>query len=320
MNGEFLNRLIEADGAFVRVFDYLASPDEFDRVLAEFAAFGFGIEVRGEGDRIEAAIRAPAFRLCPDQIEWRLETRTIGRRIAVWNRVTSTNDVAFRASSSQANDGFVALAEEQTAGRGRRGGVWSAERGSSILMSVLLFPKPPLDDPFWLTALAAVAVSRGVDEAIGEPGVARIKWPNDIRVNERKIAGILVERRDATVLGIGLNVNQSAESWPADLAEKATSLRAISGRFGDRSRIVRALIATLDDYYHRVSEQGLELLAREWFDRCEFRDRSVRVIARNGEVIARAIGLESESRSLLVEDEGREMRIPVHAIEKLTNF
>ncbi len=320
MNGEFLNRLIEADGAFVRIGDYLSSRGEFEGALAEFAAFGFGIEVRGDGDRVEAAIRAPATRLCPDQIEWRLETRTIGRRIAVWDRVTSTNDVAFRASGSKANDGFVALAEEQTAGRGRRGGVWSAERGTSILMSVLLFPKHPLDDPFWLTALAAVAVARGVDLALGGTHVARIKWPNDIRVNERKVAGILVERRDATVLGIGLNVNQSAESWPIDLAERATSLRVISGRFGDRSRIVRALIGTLDDYYHRVTEQGLELLAREWFDHCEFRDRIVRVVARNGEIVARAKGLESGARLLFVEEGGREMRIPVHAIEKLTNL
>lgn len=320
MNSKFLNRLIEAEGAFVPVQAYVSSPGELEGVLVEFAAFGFGFEVRGEGDRLEAAIRSPALRLCPDQIEWNLVTTTIGRRIAVWDRVTSTNDVAFRASGSRANDGFVVLAEEQTAGRGRRGGVWSAERGSSILMSVLLFPKPPLDDPFWLTALAAVAVARGVDHALGGTGVARIKWPNDIRVNERKVAGILVERRDATVLGIGLNVNQSADSWPSDLAEKATSLRAISGRFGDRSRIVRALIGALDDYYHRVTEEGLELLAREWFDRCEFRDRLVRVVARNGEIVARAKGLESGARLLFVEEGGREMRIPAQAIENLTNI
>ena len=105
--------------------------------LDALEAFGFALErhpYRG------VAYRGPADRLCPDQIEDGLETRRVGRRIAVWNRVTSTNDLAVRASASTANEGLVVLAEEQSAGRGRRGRAWTAPPGSSILMSVLLFP------------------------------------------------------------------------------------------------------------------------------------------------------------------------------------
>ena len=202
--------------------------------LDALISFGFGIErhpYRG------AAYTSPAERLCPDQIEYRLNTRWIGRRVAVWNRVTSTNDLAARAGASASNDGLVVLAEEQTAGRGRRGRSWTSPARSSILMSVLLFPPPHLAPAApesalgcaWLTALGAVATAEVVAAATGRD--ATIKWPNDVRVNGRKIAGILVERAlvppasdgrvspaassDPTargvVVGIGLNVNHRAQ-------------------------------------------------------------------------------------------------------------
>ena len=171
-----------------------------DRVRADLealAAFGFGIErhpYRG------AAYAGPADRLCPDQIEHELATRRIGRRIAVWSRVASTNDLAAQAGRSASNEGLVVMAEEQTAGRGRRGRSWTAPPRSSILMSVLLFPPPDLapavpESAFgcaWLTAMGAVATAEVVSAWTGRE--AAIKWPNDVRVDGRKIAGILVER------------------------------------------------------------------------------------------------------------------------------
>ena len=111
-------------------------------ICRRLVSFGFGIEqhpYRG------ASYVGPADRLCPDQIEHELATRWLGRRIVVWNRVTSTNDLAARAGASGSNDGLVILAEEQTSGRGRRGRSWTAPPRSSILMSVLLFPPPQLD-------------------------------------------------------------------------------------------------------------------------------------------------------------------------------
>ena len=119
------------------------TPSRVRADLDALAAFGFGIErhpYRG------AAYAGPAERLCPDQIEHELATRWIGRRIAVWSRVASTNDLAAQAGTSASNDGLVVLAEEQTAGRGRRGRSWTAPPRSSILMSVLLFP-PPASGP-----------------------------------------------------------------------------------------------------------------------------------------------------------------------------
>lgn len=144
MNAALLARLREAGGAFVP-WDSLGSARTDVDALERF---GFALEIHPYQG---VAYRGPSPRLCPDQMEWGLNVRTIGRRIAVWSRVGSTNDVAGSAASSMANEGLVVLAEEQTSGRGRRGRRWIAPRGASVLMSALIFPSGPLDDPGWLT-------------------------------------------------------------------------------------------------------------------------------------------------------------------------
>src|SRR5438552_12882288 len=197
LNIPLLERLRAAGENFVPLDELGADRDQVRGDLNALAAFGFGIErhpYRG------VAYVGPAERLCPDQIEHELGTRWIGRRIAVWSRVSSTNDLAARAGGCTSNDGLVILAEEQTAGRGRRGRSWTAPPRSSILMSVVLFPPPELAPArpaaafgcAWLTALGAVATAEVVSAWTGRD--ATIKWPNDVRVDGRKIAGILVER------------------------------------------------------------------------------------------------------------------------------
>lgn len=214
------------------------------------------------------AYRGPSTRLCPDLIEWELGTRRIGRRVAVWDRVASTNDLAARGSGSSANEGFVVLAEEQTSGRGRRGRSWSAPAGSSVLMSVLLFPPAELSDPSWLTALGAVATAEVVEAMVDR--AARIKWPNDVRVGGKKIAGILVERGPAAVLGIGLNVNLVAEDFADALRDSATSMRMLGdGTLLDRSEVARALIRRLDAHYSTGLAEGPGPLDQLWRDRLE---------------------------------------------------
>lgn len=196
----------------------------------------------------------PAERLCPDQIEWKLPTKLVGRRIAVWNRVTSTNDLAMRASRSRTNEGLVVLAEEQTRGRGRRGRHWFAPASSSILMSVLLFPTRSRRGARLLTSLGAVATAEVIEEA--SAAAVEIKWPNDLYVGGRKLAGILVEQSVGTVIGIGINVNIAAADFPLHLAHEMTSLFQVTGRRADRSDLCRRLIERLDHWYSVACTDG----------------------------------------------------------------
>jgi BirA family biotin operon repressor/biotin-[acetyl-CoA-carboxylase] ligase len=264
LNIALLDRLRAAGGAFVPAPDLDPDPDRLRGDLDALEGFGFVLERHPYQG---VAYRGPAPRLCPDQIEWGLGTRRIGRRVAVWNRVTSTNDLAARAAASAANDGLVILAEEQTAGRGRRGRSWSAPPGSAILMSVLLFPPEPLGEAAWLTALGAVAVAEVVEAATGLP--ARIKWPNDVRVGGRKVAGVLVERSSGSVLGLGVNACAGREDFPEDLRATATSLRLLTGSAVDRSEQARALIRRLDALYEEGLSRGPEALNAPWRDRLE---------------------------------------------------
>ena len=204
LNIPLLDRLRAAAGEYLPLDGLGPDPERVRADLEALAVFGFGIErhpYRG------AAYTGPADRLCPDQIEHGLATCRVGRRIAVWSRVDSTNDLAAQAGGSASNDGLVVLAEEQTAGRGRRGRPWTAPPRSSILMSVVLFPPPGLAPAAaaaafgcaWLTALGAVATAEVVSAWTGRD--ATIKWPNDVRVDGRKIAGMPGRTRIARPAG-----------------------------------------------------------------------------------------------------------------------
>lgn len=312
MNIPLLDRLRRADGGFVPWPTLAGKWPGAVADLDELAAFGFALERHPFHG---VAYRGPAGRLCPDQIEWELDTGRIGRRIAVWDRVASTNDLAARAASSRANDGLAILAEEQTAGRGRRGRSWSAPPRSSILLSVLIFPEGPLHDPAWLTALGAVAVAEVVAEVTGAD--ARIKWPNDVRVDRRKVAGILVERGAGAVIGIGLNVNVAADEFPPDLADSATSLRRLAGRSFDRSEVVRLLLRRLDAWYARGLESGPGSLDAPIRSRSEHIGREVRVETTAGVVLGRLERIEVGRGILLVDAGGAPLRIDARDIRAI---
>jgi BirA family biotin operon repressor/biotin-[acetyl-CoA-carboxylase] ligase len=321
LNIALLERLRSACGQFVALADLGSDRTRVWDDLDALARFGFQIE---RHPYLGAAYQGPACRLCPDQIEHGLRTRTIGRRIAVWNRVGSTNDVAVRAASTLANDGLVILAEEQTAGRGQRGRIWTAPPRSSILMSILVFPPANLRalrleahaGNAWLTALAAVTTAELVSAWTGRD--ARIKWPNDVRVEGRKIAGILVERaltpayfapadgasgapHQGVVIGIGLNVNVDEESFPLDLRSRATSLAILGcGEPIDRSQLARDLIGRLDVWYVQILSLGPGVLNDPWRARSEHLGRMVRVVTGDHELRGRLIDLDLE-RGLTLE-------------------
>ena len=303
MNIFLLNRLRAADGEFVSWAE-LGPGAKAD--VAELGEFGFGIV--GHPD-LGAAYRGPADRLCPDQIEWELGTRRIGRRIAVWSRVTSTNDLAARASASAANEGLVILAELQTAGRGRRGRSWTAPAGTAVLMSVLVFPPPELDDPGWLTAWGAVAVAEVVEEWTGRPG--QIKWPNDVRVGGRKVAGVLVERGQGAVVGIGLNVQTGPADFPEELRGSSTSLAMIAEGAGpiDRSEVARGVIRRLDARYGEGLDRGPDTLGTAWRGRLERLGEPVRILTPGGTVAGRLVDADLRRGLTLELDAGTRRRL-----------
>ncbi len=193
-----------------------------------------------------------------------LRARLSGTRftdVRLFDEIDSTNRYLLDEAATGASEGLVAVANHQTSGRGRLGRRWESQPGASLLVSVLLRPSaPPLELPSERLHLVTAACSMAACDAVEQVGGFRpgVKWPNDLMVDGRKLAGILAESRvvaaavDALVVGVGLNVAQ--ESFPAELAQIATSCRQVAGRAVDRADLLVAFLIALDRRYARLAK------------------------------------------------------------------
>jgi BirA family biotin operon repressor/biotin-[acetyl-CoA-carboxylase] ligase len=222
--------------------------------------------------------------------EWHLDTRRLGRRVLVFDRVESTNTLAAELAQDPAQDSVVLLADEQTSGRGQHGRTWSCPPGAGVLLSALLFPPPAARRPVVLAAWAANAVCETVRRCTDLQ--AKIKWPNDVLIRGRKVCGILIEQARATVVGIGLNVSQSRESLEELGLEQATSLTAASGKALDRFAVARRLIHHLDEEYDRLCSGDLATLEACWRWRTGLLGKPVLVECRQPQSSAQGQGIE----------------------------
>lgn len=179
----------------------------------------------------------------------------IGQRIERYDVVASTNDLARAEAGRGAPEGLVVVAEEQTAGRGRMGRKWIVPRGTSLQLSILLRPPLPPIVGARAVRLAALAVAHTLERQLGL--APTLKWPNDVLVNGKKCAGILMETSvsgenlDYIVLGIGVNVNYAMRDYP-ELAAYATTLQDMVGHEMDRAALESALLAELNRLYARL--------------------------------------------------------------------
>jgi BirA family biotin operon repressor/biotin-[acetyl-CoA-carboxylase] ligase len=184
------------------------------------------------------------------RVEERLQTRFVGRNLAYFTRTTSTMDVA-RAEASAAPDGTAVLAEEQTAGRGRLGRVWVAPPGVNIYVTLVM--RPPARKLRSLSIVSPLAVADALESSVGL--ASTLKWPNDVLVHGRKIAGILIELTGgdsrSALVGIGLNVNLDVEAVP-DIAGIATSVRRETGREASREDLFAALLNAFEARYEQA--------------------------------------------------------------------
>ena len=187
-------------------------------------------------------------------------------------------------------EGAVAVCEEQTAGRGRLGRGWQAPAGAALLCSVLLEP-PPAARAAELSLVGGMAAADAVEGALGLS--AQIKWPNDVMVNRRKLAGVLAEARDGlVVLGIGVNVNQTRMELPGNGRTPAGSMRTVDGTRRERAPILATLLERLELQYDRWCEGGIDALYDTLGARDFLRGRKVAVNGTNGY----ATGIDRQGR------------------------
>ena len=242
--------------------------------------------------------------LIPEEITAGLATCRIGRRVISFRETDSTNEVAFRLAEEEAEEGTVVVAEAQRRGKGRLGRRWESPAGVNLYCSIILRPPVlPVRAP-QLTFLSAVAVARAV--AATTSLTPFIKWPNDVLVNDRKVAGLLNEMSAETekvnfiILGIGVNLNMRREQFPADLRHPATSLFLEQGREVSRLAFVRALLEAIDALYETYLHFGNEPVRKEWLALSNVLGRRVRVSFQESETVGVAEGID-EDGALLVQ-------------------
>ncbi|HEY1581965.1 MAG TPA: biotin--[acetyl-CoA-carboxylase] ligase, partial [Chthoniobacterales bacterium] len=193
---------------------------------------------------------SPPDRLNAAELRQSLGGSLLGSRIIVLESTGSTNDFLLQMLTPELPEGFVVFAEHQTAGRGQRGNSWSSAAHLGLWFSFLLRPQLPIVESARLTDWAAAAIAATVQGKTGlEP---RIKPPNDVYIDERKVAGVLVETKAGTgaefsaIIGMGVNLNQAPEDFPSELRERGGSLAMALGRPVDRRAFAIALLRELE--------------------------------------------------------------------------
>jgi BirA family biotin operon repressor/biotin-[acetyl-CoA-carboxylase] ligase len=236
-----------------------------------------------------------------------LADAVVHARIVRVEVVDSTQRLAFELAGGGAADGTVVVADHQTAGRGRRGRAWQAAARTSLLMSLVIRPRLAAHETPRLSFVAAIAVAEAIEDLTrGLTGVTpRLKWPNDVLLAGRKVAGILLESRavaSLVVIGIGVNVRQTG--FPAVLGDGAISVRAATGIDLDRDRLLVAVLDRFDHWRARIEQEGFAPVRERWLTLADTIGRTVHVDG----VVGRAVDLAADG-ALVIDDGTSEHRV-----------
>ncbi|HOA40887.1 MAG TPA: biotin--[acetyl-CoA-carboxylase] ligase [Halanaerobiales bacterium] len=254
-----------------------------------------------------------------DKVLPQIKNREIGSRLIFFDRIESTNLKAKELAKEGYPSGTVVVADEQTAGRGRLGRNWYSPGGTGLWLSIILRPDLPAPDAPFLTVIASLAVlealeSLGGKEEIGRKGQVNkgleIKWPNDILLEGKKLAGILTElslsrKINYVVVGIGINVNQ--DFFPAELNNIATSLKIKYKKDQDRLEILKKLLVSIEKYYYRLLNQEGSQLIGEWKERMNIIGKEVNIHDNEKVYQGRVLDI-AERGELLLESQGEVLR------------
>jgi BirA family transcriptional regulator, biotin operon repressor / biotin---[acetyl-CoA-carboxylase] ligase len=247
--------------------------------------------------------------IVPDEITAGLRTKIIGVRLVHVPETDSTNTMALAHARDGCPDGTVITADSQTSGRGRMDRAWFSPPGAGIYLSVVLRPDASLKGLPRLTLAAAVAAAEALEESAGVR--ADIKWPNDLLLNDKKVCGILTELHTGgevntlVIIGIGINVNTPAGSFPEDIAGIATSILAETGRRTSRADIIRSLLGFLDRYYDMFLRGEFPAILEKWKSRSSMIGKRVTIDQAGALVTGTVMGIDGEGALILRDDEGR---------------
>jgi BirA family biotin operon repressor/biotin-[acetyl-CoA-carboxylase] ligase len=272
-----------------------------------------GYDIEASPHRGYRLLSAPDVLHSDDLLSRLGKTKVVGRDIRVFLETTSTNDVIEKLARDGVREGAVVFAESQTQGRGRLGRKWLSPARRGLWFSVLLRPDLRPQEVTRLTIASATALRRAIETQTGLK--AEIKWPNDILIHGRKVAGILTELSAEldvvkyVILGIGVDVNINSGEFPAELRKLATSLKAELGKPVSRADLAVAMLRELDRDYTRIAGGRFPALADEWEEHGTTIGHEVVIRMGDRQISGRAESLGEDGELLVRTDHGHLERI-----------
>ncbi len=293
--------------------DYMAAQLDVTRTavwkcLRQLEQMGYVFEkLKGRGYRLDVV----PDRLYPWEIERHLNSTSIGRSIVYKESVDSTNALAFRLALGGAAEGTCVVAETQSAGKGRLQRKWHSPYAKNIYMSVVLRPILHPSRVYPLTFISSLAVY----DTLTALGVTpRLKWPNDVLIDTKKICGTLIElstEADSVrfvVVGIGFNVNMTRAEMDPEIRDKATSLLVETKNRFERARICGMLLGALETYYQVLKTDGVDEICRLWEERAQTKGRYMEITQMDNIYRGISRGIDRDG-AILLEEDGRVTRV-----------
>ena len=241
-------------------------------------------------------------------IRSQLRAECIGQKIITYDSVESTNEIAKSLVGDSDNEGTVILSDSQTQGKGRQGRIWYSEEKVGVYLSVLLKPSLRPEQIAQITLVAGVALNQTVNEFSRVP--AYLKWPNDILLNGKKVAGILTENcrqniNSGIVLGIGVNVNHA--HFPVSLQQIATSMAMENGEIFERLPFITYLLNHLDQEYRCFLDEGLSHTIDQWNMNSDMFGKQVSMTQGAQTYYGTAMKLNKKGHLVILTDDGEEI-------------
>ncbi|MDY6834303.1 MAG: biotin--[acetyl-CoA-carboxylase] ligase [Chloroflexota bacterium] len=250
--------------------------------------------------------------LYPEEVMLGLDTKYLGQEIVHFFEVGSTQDEARRLAEKGAIEGVTVIAETQLSGRGRVGRSWNSPSGSGIYISIILRPNLKPNEALQIPIVAGVAVACAISEVVSvEP---KIKWPNDIILGSKKVGGILAEmsaeidKVNYIILGIGMNVNTTKESFPEEIKSIATSLSEECNRKVERVQLVQQLLRELEALYEEFKLVGFTPARKRWKKLNNTIGQRVKVGGTEA-IVGNAIDIDKDGALIVKDDEGNRKRV-----------
>ena len=279
------------------------------KVIRQLKEEGYQIEaVRNRGYRI---VEVPDV-LTGEELKSLMQTQWAGRNIVYYPETDSTNLRIRELGDAGAPHGTLAVADMQTAGRGRRGRTWESPPGSSIYMSILLRPDIIPGAAPMLTLVMACSVAEGISDC--ENVDVRIKWPNDVIAGGKKLVGILTEMStqidyiNHVTIGVGINVNMT--EFPENIRDTATSLRLETGHEVRRAPLIAAIMKRFEENYAVfLKTQDMSGLMEKYSGMLINLDREVLVLGAEDSYKAHALGIDRQGELIVRREDGTEEKI-----------